>query len=163
AEPPLYFYAQAGCYAIFGASYGSARLLSLAAGVGAIGLCYAFAVRWTGSRLAGLWGAGLYSLSRWMAFTASTARPDMLCGVIGLAAVWCAIRWTDTRRFRWIVATGVLIGLGGLTHPFAIAYALQIALFLSLASRGVERLVWPAFVGGLALLVFSAWLPLIWL
>ena len=58
--------------------------------------------------------------------------------------------------------TGVLCGLGLLTHPFAIVYCLQIGVWVLWASRGWKRAVGNgALLAAVALLVLALWLPLI--
>ncbi|MHB8897842.1 MAG: ArnT family glycosyltransferase [Thermoguttaceae bacterium] len=160
--PPLYYCWQAGFYIFFGPSYGTARLASGAAAVLAILLVYIIARQLTKSRTAALWSAGLYSLSRLCFFPGMAARPDMLCGTIGLAAVGAFLQWRDTGRPRWLVATSVLIGLGGLTHPYAIVYAAQLGVWSVLvAGRLLQRGGRFLLLAGGAVAVFSLWLLLI--
>ncbi len=160
--PPLYFYWQAGFYALFSPSYGTARLASGAAAILAFFLLYAVGRRLTGSRAAALWGAGLYSLSRVCFFPAMAARPDMLCGMLGLTAVWALLRWRDRRRLGWLMATAAAIGLGGLAHPFAIIYAVPLGIWVLLAEgRWWQRLGYLVLLVAGAILVFSLWLFLI--
>ena len=160
--PPLYFYWQATFYALLSPSYGTARLASGAAAILAMVLIYLIGRRLTGSRAAALWGAGLFSVSRVCFFPAMSARPDMLCVTIGLAAIGAFLRWRDTARPGWLLVTSVLLGLGGLTHPFAIVYAVQIGVWaLFCRERLFRRLqAFGLLVGG-AILVFSLWLFLI--
>ena len=160
--PPLYFYWQAAFYSVLSPSYGTARFASGAAAVIAVILIYLVGRRLTGSRAAGLWAAGLYSLSRVCFFPAMSARPDMLCGMLGLAAVASWLRWRDGGRLGWLVATSALLGLGGLTHPFAITYAVQIGVWALLVPEPpMRRLRNLLFLTAGALIVFSMWLVLI--
>jgi 4-amino-4-deoxy-L-arabinose transferase-like glycosyltransferase len=94
-------------------------------------------------------------------FPAITARPDMLCTAFGLAAMLVLTHWQHSGRRRLLVASGVLLGLGGLTHPFALAYALQAGGWVCLASRGWQRITRPVWLGTAALGAFALWLPLI--
>lgn len=160
--PPLYFYWQAVFHGIFSPSYGSARLASGAAAIIAVILIYVAGRRLTGNRIAALYAAGLYSLSRLCFFPAMSARPDMLCGMFGLAAVAAYLRWRDGNRTGWLVASSAFLGLGGLTHPFAIIYAVQIGAWTLLVSEPPLRRLrnLSVLVVG-AILVFSLWLFLI--
>lgn len=161
AEPPLYFYWQSLFFAALPDVYGTARLSSIAAGAIAIGLVYVLARRWYRDEAAALWAAGIYSLLRMFYFPAFTARPDILCAAIGLAALYTFDRWTTDRKRSWFLATGVLIGLGGLAHPFAIVYAVQIAVWAAVTARGWARLLQPALLAATAIMVCLIWLPLI--
>jgi hypothetical protein len=48
-----------------------------------------------------------------------------------------------------------------MTHPFALVYAVQIGLWVMLESRGWKRVLQPALMAVVALLVAGLWLPLI--
>ncbi len=161
AEPPLYFYVQAALYAVLPDVYGTARLASLAAGIAAIVMVYVLARRWYRDETIALWSAGLYSLLRMFYFTAITARPDLLCTVLGLAAVYAFDRWDADRKHVWFVGSGVLIGLGGLTHPFAIVYAVQLAAWAVWSERGWRRLSAPLRLAAVAVVTCALWLPMI--
>lgn len=160
-EPPLSFYVQAAFYAVLPKVHGTARLASALAGVCLIFLTGWLAVRRGVRPSAVLWGMGLLLMSRWFYFGAITARPDVLCSACGAAALLFVDFWTRTSRRRWLIAAGVAVGCGGLMHPFALAYAVQVAVWTALAARGRERIVAPLTVGLVAVLVASSWLILI--
>ena len=161
AMPPLSFYAQAPFFLVFPPTYATARLASLAAGGLAILLVYAIATTLRDDR-AGLWAAGIYSWCRLLFFPAMIARPDMICGTLGLAAVWAMCRWGRSRRRRWLATAGVFLGLAGLTHPSAIVFALQLGAWAALAPGSVrQRLLRPVGLASAAVATFSAWLILI--
>jgi hypothetical protein len=161
AEPPLSFYYQALFYALLPDVYGTGRLSSAVAGIvlfvllARLGSVDGLPVR------AILWGLGLYSVSRWFYFLAIAARPDVLCTVFGVAACLAAQWWEKTQQRRWLFVTGLAIGAGGLTHPFAIIYALQIAAWVAWSTRGWNRLIAPALVTAVSLATASLWLLLI--
>lgn len=161
AEPPLHFYAEALSFLVFPDTIGTARLPSLCAGAVILVLISVLTWCWTGDRLAGLCAAALFSLSRWFIYGVTLARGDILCTMFGLAALWTVCRWRIDPRLRWLVAAGVLIGLGGLTHPFALVYAFQIGIWVVAASRGWQRARNFAVVTTVSLLVFALWIPLI--
>lgn len=160
--PPAYFYWQAAFYAVLGPGYGTARLASAAAGLVGVGLVYLLGRQFYGDERAALWGAGLYSIARAFYFPCLFARPDMLCTAIGLGAVTCAWHWHRTGRLLALAGAGALVGLGLLTHPFAIVYALQIGAWVLFGNRGWRRRITSSAIFGFAALaVFSCWLPLI--
>lgn len=162
ALPPLSFYWQAGVYAVCGPSTASARLASALAGTASIVLVYLLGRSWLREESAAVWGAGLYAFSRVLYFPSLTSRPDALCGLWGLAALWTASRWWESGRRCWLTASGACLGLGLLTHPFAVVYALQIGVW-SLCRRSSlgGRLLQGTILAAAALGLFSLWLPLI--
>ena len=111
-----------------------------------------------------MWAAVIFSWCRLLYFPSMIARPDMLCGTLGLASIWAMSRWSvdPVRRRRWLVAAGVFLGLGGLTHPFALVFAVQVGAWAALAPGGWKaRLLRPGLVVLAALATFGLWLPLI--
>jgi hypothetical protein len=160
-EPPASFYWQAPFFLVLPPGYGAARAASATAGLIAVFIVYQLGRRMLQCEAAGLWAAGLYSVSRLFFFPATTARPDMLCGLFGLAALLAAWSWDTLRRTRNLVIAGALLGLGMLTHPFAIVYCMQVGAWVLLASRGWQRLAAPALLAGCALAAFALWTPLI--
>src|SRR5688572_11190334 len=103
----------------------------------------------------------LFMLSRWFYFPAISARPDILCSAFGVMAILATLSWIQTRKRRWLIASGIAIGLGGLTHPFALAYAVQMAAWVFLSGRGRERVIAPLMLAAVSLLTASLWLVLI--
>jgi len=156
--PPAYFYWEAAWYAALGPSTATARIASLAAGLISLSLLYWLALRWTGSRYAAGLGVVLYGLSRVLMFPCVIARPDMLCGMFGFAALAMTEFWRTDQRARWLVAAGVLIGAGFLTHPFALVYALQAGVWVCLTPATLpRRLGRGALLTATTLAVFSLW------
>ena len=165
AMPPLSFYAQAPFFAVGPVGCGTARLASLLAGCAAIVLVYAIARALGWGASAGLWGAAIYSTGRLLYFPAQIARPDMACGALGLAAIWAMARWAagPDRRPRRLALAGAFLGLGGLAHPFALVFAVQVGLWAALAPGGWRRRSLRAVgVAAMAAAVaLGLWLPLI--
>ena len=156
--PPAYFYWQAGWYSLLGPSTASARIAALVAGLIALPLLYWLGLRWTGSPFAAGLAVTLYGLSRVFMFPSVVARPDMLCGCLGIAALSAAERWRSNPRTRWLVGCGALIGAGLLTHPFALVYALQIGLWVCLVPAPFPvRFRRGAILTVTAIVVFSLW------
>jgi hypothetical protein len=137
--PPAYFYWQAGWYAVFGPSTAVARWASLVAGLAALPCLYLLGVRLTGNRRAAWWGTLLYALSRPFMFPCIIARPDMLCGALGFAALLLVERWSQAPRPNRLIAAGVVLGLAFLTHPFALIFALQCGVWVILTPGSIPR------------------------
>ncbi|MFK7776489.1 MAG: glycosyltransferase family 39 protein [Gimesia sp.] len=163
ALPPLYYYLSAPLYSILPPTYSTTRLLSVMAGVVSLLFIYMLACRVFKDPLAGLAGAGLFSLSRTFFFPATVSRPDMLCGMWGLLALWLMWRWYDNQKQqRYLVLSGIALGLGMLTHPFALVYCIQIGIWVILVSGTLrERLIRAVVLVGCALALFALWVPLI--
>ena len=160
--PPAYFYWQAPFYWALPAGCGTGRLASATAGLIALLLVYQLGRSLFASEAVGLWAAGLFSISRLFFFPATCARPDMLCATIGLGALCATWQWDRGGGWRPLVVSGILLGLGMLTHPFANVFSIQVALWVAIAAGD-----WRRRVRGLGLLLSSAlaalalWLPLI--
>ena len=161
AQPPLSFYAQAPFFAVLPDGYAAARVSSLLAACLAIVLAYAIGQQVFGDARISLTAAGLYSLSRLLFFPAMSARPDMLCGTLGLTAVYfmTLTKWDDRRA---AAASGIAVGLAGLTHPMAIVFALQIGVWNFCRSGSWPRKCARCTLFVLATLAtFALWIPLI--
>ncbi len=161
SEPPLYFYLQAAFYRFLPQVYGTARLASGIPGLLLVACVYRLARLAGAGTAASLAAAGLFSFSRWFLFPATCARPDALCGLWGFMALLAVLRWRRSPRLSTLMLAGIWLGLGGLTHFFAIIYAAQLAVVVAMASRGWGRLRHPCLLAVCALLVFSVWLPMI--
>ncbi len=162
ALPPAYHYWQAPFFLALPAGYGTARLASAFAGL--LGMWLVFELgRWIlTDETAALWAAVVYSLSRVFYFPATTARPDMLCGMLGLAAVCCLWQWSRRPSVRRLAAAGVCLGLGLLSHPFAIVYCLQAGVWVLWRSQPWRRAIRDAvLLTGTTVGVLLLWLPLI--
>ena len=161
SEPPLAFYLQAAFYAVLPHEVGTARLAAAIEGLVALLVLYRLGGRIGLSPLAALVGVGLFSWSRWFYFPATAARPDILCTLFAFAAIDRMAAWQTSRARRDLIWTGVYLGLGGLSHPFAIIYAAQLAFWAVVVSRGARRLTAPLLLAVVALAVAAVWFPLI--
>lgn len=162
AMPPAYFYWSAPFFLALPDGYGPARLASAAAALIALWLVYQLGRAFYEDEATALWAVGLYSISRVFYVPAQTARPDMLCCALGLAAMLATWHWHTSGHRRHLVLAGVLLGLGGLTHPFAFAYALQMGAWVLIVGRGWRgRLSAASILVASTLATATLWLPLI--
>ena len=162
ALPPLYFYWEAFFYGLLGPSTPVARFSSLVAGVIATWILYRLGRVFLTDGRAACWAAGLYLFSRIVYFPAVMTRPDMLCGALGLAAILATWRYTQTQRLSLAVVSGLLVGLGGLTHPFALVFGMQCGVWILLAGGTWLRRLLAAVLYSLAgAAMVALWLPLI--
>lgn len=158
SEPPLFFYFQACFYALFGPSYAASRIVSIVAGGITLFAAACLARRWSNSDWAGYFTAAFLGLTKWFYYGIILARPDMLCTCLGIVAIVCTDNWLRSRKTRWLIVIGTLIGLAGLTLPLALAIAVQIAGWIWVVSRGVSRWLSPSIVAGVSIAVFATWL-----
>lgn len=162
AMPPATFYAQAPFFLVAPPTYGTARLASLAAGCVAIAVVFLLGRELFDDDWIGLWGAAIFSLSRLLYFPATFARPDMLCGMFGLLTILMLARWQRGNPMRDLLMAGVFLGLAGLSHPFAIVFAIQACGWSLWSTRGGTRKIVALLVlGGATTGTFLLWLPLI--
>ncbi|MBI1349036.1 phospholipid carrier-dependent glycosyltransferase [bacterium] len=156
--PPAYFYWQALWYVILEPTTSVARLASLITGLMLLPLLYELGWRLTGRHQAAWWGVMLYALSRAFMFPSINGRPDLMCAMLGIAALVCIERLERTLRNRWLVVAGLLIGVGFMTHPFALVYALQCGVWVLLIhGRWWQRLGRGAALVGLSIVGASPW------
>ncbi len=87
----------------------------------------------------------------------------MLCTMFLLAAVVALVRWHEKPdRRRWLIVTGLLLGMAGLTHPFALVGCLQAALVVVISAlKWREKLIALLLLTGACLVPLLFWLPLI--
>jgi 4-amino-4-deoxy-L-arabinose transferase-like glycosyltransferase len=157
--PPLYFFLQAAGYAAFGATIGSARLMSGLAGVVSIMLLGAIAWRMTRSRFVALVAVTFYAASRVVYFPWLMSRPDTLMGMFGFASLLVVLKAVERPSVGRASLGGALAGLGLYTHPYALVYCAQEGLMLLAAGRSArQRLGLALAYSAMALGVASLWL-----
>jgi 4-amino-4-deoxy-L-arabinose transferase-like glycosyltransferase len=161
-KPPLSLWIQALSARVFG--WGSLSLLVPQAlmGVAAVGLLYDLVRRRFG-RFAGSVAGFALATTPVIVGVSRHNNPDELLVLCSVAAVWAALRALEKGRLRWLVLSGVCVGLGFETK---MAVALMVvpgivAMWLWAARsqrlRGLLAFSAPAAVVGLA------WPVLVWL
>lgn len=163
ALPPGLFYVQAPFFGVFPAGYATARLPLFLGALATIGIVF-----WIVKRLGGSdWAAGaaglIVAISRPLLFTGLTTRPDLLSAVAGwlsIIAAWEMLRERGSNRFALV--SGLLSGLAGLFHPFALVFGIQggIAMLLGKEPLRQKTKRVALFVSGNVLMI-SLWIPLI--
>ena len=140
----------------------TARMASAAAGLIAILAIYLLGVRMFNCNATGLLAAALYSMSRLFFFPATSTRPDILCGMLGLLALLTMWNWANKRQTKQLIQTGVLLGIAMLTHFYALVFCIQIAIWTVISSQGKSQKARNlAILVGSSLLIFALWIPLI--
>jgi len=164
-KPPLALWVQSLSVRVFGFHPLSILVPEALMGIAAVGLVYDLVARRFG-RVAGF-AAGLALATT--PVTVAVARhnnPDELLVLCCVAAVWAVARGLENGRTRWLVASGVLIGLGFETKMgVALLVVPGIAAAWMWSARGtLWARIRQLLAGGAAMLaVGGAWPLLVWL
>jgi 4-amino-4-deoxy-L-arabinose transferase-like glycosyltransferase len=170
-KPPLADWIEALSVRIFG--FNSEALLAPQAimGIGAAALMYDLVRRRFG-RVAGFAAGIVLATTPTIVAVSRHNNPDELLVLVSVAAAWCFLRALETHRTKWMVWTGVFIGLGFETKmavalmllpAFALAYAWT-RWDRSIGVRGNLAWVRQLLLGGVSLAVVGlAWPVLMWL
>ncbi|HEX3279083.1 MAG TPA: glycosyltransferase family 39 protein, partial [Thermoleophilaceae bacterium] len=164
-KPPLALWVQALSARAFGFSSWSILVPQALMGVGSVALVYDLTSRRFGRAPA--FGAGLV-----LALTPTTVaisrhnNPDALLVLCVVAALWFLVRGLEDGRTRWMVLSGVAIGLGfeaKMGAALLVVPALA-AAWLWVAPRGRLAAVRQLGLGGLAMTAVGlAWPLMVWL
>ncbi len=161
-KPPLSLWVQALSARVFGWSSLSLLIPQALMGVAAVWFVYDLVRRRFG-RFAGFVAGFALATTPVIVGVSRHNNPDELLVLCSVAAVWAALRAIESKRLRWLVVSGVCVGLGFETK---MAVALMVvpgivAMWLWLARsqrlRGLIAFASPAAVVGLA------WPVLVWL
>jgi 4-amino-4-deoxy-L-arabinose transferase-like glycosyltransferase len=110
-KPPLAYWVQALSARVFGWHPLSVLVPEALMGVAAVGLVYDMTRRMFG-RVAGTVAAVAFALTPITVAVARHNNPDELLILCCVAALWCAVRALQTGRTKWLVLSGVCVGLG---------------------------------------------------
>jgi 4-amino-4-deoxy-L-arabinose transferase-like glycosyltransferase len=110
-KPPLAFWVQALSVRAFGFHPLSILVPEALMGVAAVALVYDLTRRMFGRVAGGVAGLA-FVLTPITVAVARHNNPDELLILCCVAALWCAVRALETGRTKWLVLTGVCVGLG---------------------------------------------------
>ncbi|HUA72233.1 MAG TPA: glycosyltransferase family 39 protein, partial [Solirubrobacteraceae bacterium] len=110
-KPPLAFWVQALSVRVFGFHPLSILVPEALMGVAAVALVYDMTRRMFG-RVAGSVAGLTFALTPITVAIARHNNPDELLILCCVAALWCALRALETGRTKWLVLSGVCVGLG---------------------------------------------------
>src|SRR4051794_27601793 len=161
-KPPLASWVQVAFVKAFGFRPLSLLLPQVLMGVAAVALVYDLTRRRFG-RSAGF-VAGLMLATTPMTVAISRHNnPDALLVLCCVAALWFLVRGLDDGRTRWLVLSGVAIGLGFETKMLVALMVLPgiVLAWLWMAPRGRVAAVRQLLAGGLALAVVGCAWPLL--
>src|SRR3954447_17722956 len=164
-KPPLALWVQALSARVFGLSSWSLLVPQALMGVATTALAYDLTRRRFG-RAAGF-VAGLVLVTTPVTVAISRHNnPDALVALCSVGALWAIVRALEDGRTRWLVLSGVCVGLGFETKMGAALLVVPAlaAAYLWVAPRGRLTAVRQLLAGGGALAVVGlAWPVLVWL
>ena len=164
-KPPLALWVQALSARAVGFSSWSLLVPQALMGVVTVALVYDLVRRRFG-RAAGFVGGLALALTPVTVAISRHNNPDALLVLCIVAALWCVVRALEDGRTRWLVLSGVCVGLGfeaKMAAALLVVPALA-AAYLWVAPRGRMAALRGLLAGGAAMaLVGLAWPMLVWL
>jgi len=164
-KPPLALWVQALSARVFGFSSWSMLVPQALMGVATVALAYDLVRRRFG-RAAGAAAGLVLALTPVTVALSRHNNPDALLTLCATGALWALVRGLEDGRTRWLVLSGVCVGLGFETK---MAAALMVvpgiaAAWLWIAPRGRPAAVRQLLAGGVAMAAVGlAWPVLLWL
>src|SRR3954447_11952700 len=158
-KPPLALWVQALSARIFGFHSLSILVPQALMGVATVVLTYDLVRRRFG-RTAGFVGGLVLALTPITVAISRHNNPDALLVLCCVAALWALVRGLEDGRTRWLVLSGVFVGLG---FEAKMAVALMVvpgiaAAYLWVAPKGRPRAIGQLLAGGAAMVaVGGAW------
>jgi 4-amino-4-deoxy-L-arabinose transferase-like glycosyltransferase len=161
-KPPLALWVQALSVKVFGFHSLSILVPQALMGVATVGLVYDLTRRLWG-RPAGFVAGLVLALTPITVAISRHNNPDALLALCCAGALWCMVRALQDGRTRWLVLTGVCVGLGFETKMGAallVVPALALA-WLWFAPRGRVAALRQLLAGGAAMVVVGGAWPLL--
>jgi 4-amino-4-deoxy-L-arabinose transferase-like glycosyltransferase len=164
-KPPLALWVQALSARVFGFGSWSMLVPQAVMGVATVGLTYDLVRRRFG-RAAGAAAGLVLALTPITVAISRHNNPDALLVLLCTAALWFLVRGLEDGRMRWIVLSGIAVGLG---FEAKMGVALMVvpgiaAAWLWVAPRGRAAAARALLAGGAALTAVGlAWPVLVWL
>lgn len=165
-KPPFFFWLQAGCMALFGVNEFAARLPNALCGALTLPLLVYLGNRMHSPRL-GYWWAVLWigSITPFVYFKSGIIDPWF--NVFIFIGIWAWIEYTTSHRLKWILATGLFIGLAVLTKGpvgwllyFLTASAVSIYKYTARKTSTAELTRY--IIAGVGVTVISIAVSLLW-
>ena len=157
-KPPASLWVMALSGRVFGFSSWSMLVPQALMGVGAVALLWAAVRRISGPGAALLAGTVL-ALTPVAALMFRFNNPDALLVLLMVAAAYCTLRAIEKAGTRWLLAAGLLIGLGFLAkmlEVFLVTPGLALA-YLWAAPVSLGRRIRQLLAAGLAIVVGAGW------
>jgi 4-amino-4-deoxy-L-arabinose transferase-like glycosyltransferase len=164
-RPPAYPVLLAGVYAVAGHPAPSVgRLVGAFLGTLSVGLIGLLALRLWGKRV-GMLALGIAAVAPPLVIMSTALISEALFVPLVLGAVTCALEGRSTRRYRWLLATSVLVGLACLTRTNGLVLLVPLSLaFVPVGSmRRLRAWAAPAVFLVIALLTIAPWTVRNWI
>ncbi len=164
-KPPLALWVQALSARVFGFSSWSLLVPQALMGMASVALAYDLTRRRFG-RAAGFAAGLVLALTPVTVAISRHNNPDALLALSATAALWLVVRGLEDSRTRWLVLSGVAIGLGFETKMAAALLVVPAlaAAWLWVAPRGRLAAVRQLLAAGAAMAAVAlAWPVLVWL
>ncbi len=161
-KPPLALWVQALSVRVFGFSSQSLLVPQALMGVATVGLAYDMVRRHFG-RVAGTVAGLVLVFTPTMVAVSRHNNPDALLALCCAAALWCLVRGLEDGRTRWLVLSGVCVGLGFETKMAAALMVVPAiaAAWLWMAPRGRLVALRQLLAGGAAMVAVGGAWPLL--
>jgi len=161
-KPPLALWVQALSARVFGYNPWSTLVPEALMGIGTVVLTYDLVRRRFG-RVGGFIGGLALAVTPITIAMSRHDNPDSLLIVCCVAALWFAMRGLEDGRTRWIVWSGVMVGLG---FEAKMGTALLVvpgiaAAWMWASPHGLAKRVRQLLTGGMAMIVVGATWPLL--
>ena len=157
-KPPLSIWVMGLSVRLFGLSAWSLLLPQALMGVATVGILFAAVRRWAGAS-AGLLAALVLAMTPVAVLIFRFDDPDALLTLLLVAAAWALTRGIDAGQLRWLLLSGVLVGMGFQTkflQAFLVLPAFGLVLLIGGAGSLIQR-VGNLIGSGIAVLVASFW------
>jgi hypothetical protein len=82
---------------------------------------------------------------------------EHLYAVLLAGAVYCLVKWWETKRIRWVAIVGVVLGLGALCRPVCLVFVPVAAGYAGWSGRGRWRWGSAAILLGVVCLTVAPW------
>ncbi|MBJ8340371.1 glycosyltransferase family 39 protein [Antrihabitans sp. YC3-6] len=162
-KPPASLWLMALSIRIFGLSSWSILVPQALLGVASVALLWATVRKYFGAA-AGLLAGLVLAVTPVAVLMFRFNNPDALLVFLMIAAVWALLRGVEDGRMRWLVATGVLVGLGFLTKQLAVMLVvppLALTYLLAGPPRLGKRIVQLLAAGAALVATAGSWLLLV--
>lgn len=154
---PLYPLLQAAWLVVFPATLVSIRLLTILLVPLLAWQLYRLAMLLTADRAVALVAATLLPLEYAFLFTATWARPDLLCLFCGLTGLTAYLKTRERSLTRALAWSNFWIALSGMSHPNGILHLAALVVLVLYYDRARLRWRMLAVVGAVYLLVGLPW------
>ncbi len=161
-KPPLALWVQALSVRVFGLHSLSILVPQALMGVAATGLMYDL-VRRPFGRAAGFAAGFALATTPIVVAVSRHNNPDELLVLCCVAAVWSAVRGLESGRTRWLVVSGICVGLGFETKMVVAMMVVPgiAAAWLLVAPRGRIAAIRQLLAGGAAMIAVAGAWPLL--